>query len=497
MKTSIVIFGASGDLTSRKLIPALYMNFRKQRLPEHMQIIGFSRHPFSDDGFREKMKEAMQTFAPDAFVQKEWERFASLLSYHQGDVGRANDYLSLAGKVNGAPGERADGLFYLAVAPHLYPSIVRQLGEARLLRAMGDEGWRRIVVEKPFGSDLASARELNRDLGNVVSEDQIYRIDHYLGKETVQNLLVFRFGNAIFEPLWNRNFIDHVQITVAETVSVGHRGGYYDTTGHLRDMFQNHLLQLLSLVAMEPPAAIEANALRDEKVKVLRSIRDIPEELSARMTVRGQYQGYRDEPGVDPGSTTETFAALQLYLDNWRWDGVPFYLRAGKMLAEKSSEIVIAFRRPPLQMFDILSGSTELLTNHLSMAIQPNEGIRLRFMTKVPDGGMTMKAAEMDFDFREAFSGALMPDSYERLLLDALSGDASLFARSDEIVLAWKLIDQIRCGWLGDAAPPLQQYAPGSWGPGDADHLLGRDGRWWVHGAAPTGRPEGQKGSAS
>ena len=260
MQTSIVIFGASGDLTSRKLIPALYMNFLKKRLPENTRIFGFSRHPFSDDAFRAKMKEAVCAAAPVSFTEEEWQKFAQLLFYHQGDIERLNDFLALAGQVNAADGEEANVLFYLAVAPQLYPLIVRKLDEARLLQAMGNNGYRRIVVEKPFGSDLATAQDLNKELRSVVGEDQIYRIDHYLGKETVQNLLVFRFGNAIFEPLWNRNFIDHVQITVAETVGVGHRGGYYDTTGQLRDMFQNHLLQLLALVAMEPPAMVEANA---------------------------------------------------------------------------------------------------------------------------------------------------------------------------------------------------------------------------------------------
>jgi glucose-6-phosphate 1-dehydrogenase len=480
MKKSIVIFGASGDLTSRKLIPALYMNFRKKRLPEDTQIIGFSRHPFSDDAFRDKMKEGLLALVPEAFVQDDWQKFARLLFYHTGNVERLNDYLTLSGKVNSTDEDGADAIFYLAVAPKLYPIIVRKLDEARLLTPMGNKGYRRIVVEKPFGSDLQTAQDLNRALTRVVSEDQIYRIDHYLGKETVQNILVCRFGNAIFEPLWNRNYIDHVQITVAETVGVEHRAEYYDQTGHLRDMFQNHLLQLLALVAMEPPAAVEANALRDEKVKVLRSIREIPEEQFARVTVRGQYSGYRAEPGVDPHSNTETFAAAQLFLDNWRWQGVPFYLRSGKMLGGKSSEIVIRFRRPPLQMFDLLSGSTELSTNHLRITIQPDEGIHLRFMTKVPDGGMTMHPAEMNFRFRETFHETPIPESYERLLLDALTGDASLFARNDEILLAWKLVDAIRRGWQGDSAPPLQLYEQGSWGPADADRLLGRDGRWWV-----------------
>jgi glucose-6-phosphate 1-dehydrogenase len=479
MKRTIVIFGASGDLTFRKLIPALYMCFRKKRLPEGTQIIGFSRKPYSDDAFREKLKEGLRTIAPDEFVQEEWQAFAPLVSYHAGNVERVNDYISLSERVNSLDGEAADGLFYLAVAPALYPVIVRNLNEARLLTAAGSNGYRRIVVEKPFGSDLASAQDLDRALHTVMGEDQIYRIDHYLGKETVQNILVLRFGNAIFEPLWNRNYIDHVQITVAETVGVEHRADYYEHTGQLRDMFQNHLLQLLALVAMEPPVAVEANALRDEKVKVLRSIREIPGELSVRTTVRGQYAGYRSEPGVAPDSATETFFAIQLFLDNWRWQGVPFYLRSGKKLGAKRSEIVIRFRRPPHQMFDLLSGSTELSTNHLCISIQPDEGIHLRFMTKVPDGGMMMRPATMDFGFRDTFSGTPIPESYERLLLDAMHGDASLFARSDEIVLAWRLVDAIRRGWQGDAAPALQLYEPGSWGPADADRLLWKDGRWW------------------
>ena len=480
MKRSIVIFGASGDLTSRKLIPALYSNFRKKRLPEGTSIIGFSRHPFTDDAFREKMRQAVLEYRPAEFAVDDWNAFAHALSYHPGSVEKINDYLDLAPKVNTMDGGTADCLFYLAIAPSLYPVVVNNLNEARLLEAMGNNGYRRIIVEKPFGHDLASAQALNADLLHVVHEDQVYRIDHYLGKETVQNLLVLRFGNAIFEPLWNRNYIDHVQITVAETVGVEHRAGYYDQTGVLRDMFQNHLLQLLTLVAMEPPVAVDAGALRDEKVKVLRSIRDIPEEMSARYTVRGQYAGYRAEPGVAPSSCTETFAAVQLYLDNWRWQGVPFYLRSGKMLGEKLSEIVIRFRRPPHQMFDVLSGSTELSTNHLTIAIQPDEGIHLRFLTKVPDGGMAMRPADMDFHFRDAFQSIPIPESYERLILDALHGDPSLFARDDEIALAWRLVDSIRRGWEGEAAPLLSTYSPGSWGPMDSDRLLWKEGRWWM-----------------
>jgi glucose-6-phosphate 1-dehydrogenase len=292
---------------------------------------------------------------------------------------------------------------------------------------------------------------------------------------------VLRFGNAIFEPLWNRNYIDHIQITVAESVGVGHRAGYYDTTGALRDMFQNHLLQLLTLVAMEPPAKVEANALRNEKVKVLEAIREIAPEYASRFTVRGQYEGYLSEEGVDPASNTETFAALQLYVDNWRWQGVPFYLRSGKFLKEKASEIIIQFRRPPTQIFDVQAGVTELFTNRLSICIQPDEGMHLRFIAKVPDQGMTTRPVDMDFHYRDSFTGQAIPEAYERLLLDALRGDASLFARSDEIELAWKLIDGIRGGWEGEGAPALEKYDPHTWGPTAAEGLLGHEGRWWVH----------------
>jgi glucose-6-phosphate 1-dehydrogenase len=479
MKTTIVIFGATGDLTSRKLIPALYMNFRKKRLPEDTYIIGFSRSPYSDESFRTKMKEAVQEFIPSEYDEKDWDGFAPLLSYHPGGVDRLDDYLSLGKTKILSEGNSENYLFYLALAPHLYPVVVNNLNEAGLLHS-DSGGYRRLIIEKPFGRDLPTAKELNRQLLSVADEKQLYRIDHYLGKETVQNLLVFRFGNAIFEPLWNRNYIDHIQITVAETVGVEHRAGYYETTGVLRDMFQNHLLQLLALVAMEPPAAIEAGGLRDEKVKVLRSVRTVTPEMSNRLTVRGQYDGYRAQPGVDPGSTTETFGAVQLFIDNWRWQGVPFYLRSGKMLIEKVSEIVVRFRRPPHQMFDILSGSTELSTNHLSICIQPDEGFHLQFMTKVPDGGMMMRPANMNFHYRDSFHEAPIPESYERLLLDALSGDPSLFTRNDEIELAWGLIDAIRSGWEGENAPPLEIYTPRSWGPPGADRLLWRDGRWWV-----------------
>jgi glucose-6-phosphate 1-dehydrogenase len=381
----------------------------------------------------------------------------------------------------GVAGTPNNCLFYLATAPEFYTMIVRQLAEASLLGETSQSGYRRVIVEKPFGRDLPSALALNQELHNGLNENQIYRIDHYLGKETVQNMIVFRFGNAIFEPLWNRNYIDHVQITVSESVGVEHRAGYYDTAGVLRDMFQNHLLQLLTLVAMEPPVAFEANALRNEKVKVLSAIREISPEHSAVATVRAQYEGYRREEGVAPGSTTETFAALRLFVDNWRWQGVPFYLRSGKMMKDKASEITVQFRRPPTQILDTQAGRTELFTNRLTICIQPDEGIHLRFIAKVPDQGMETRPVEMDFDFRNSFGAKAIPEAYERLLLDSLNGDASLFARSDEIELAWNLIDGIRAGWESEHASPLLTYKQQTWGPEASDDLLGRDGRWWVH----------------
>ncbi len=481
MKTTIVIFGASGDLTARKLIPALYSNFRKGRLPEETSIVGFSRHPYTDEAFRQKMKDALLEFVPGEFNEKEWGLFARTLFYQRGDIDKLDDFRSLAQKVGASGATPGNFLFHLALAPSFYLTVVERLHEAGLIARDERNGFRRVIIEKPFGRDLPSAVDLNTQLLRFVKEDQIYRIDHYLGKETVQNLLVFRFGNSIFEPLWNRRYIDHIQITVSETVGVEHRANYYDQAGVLRDMFQNHILQLLTLVTMEPPAVADANSLRDEKVKVLRAIREIDPGKSARYTVRGQYEGYTKETGVDPRSTTETYAAIELFIDNWRWQGVPIYLRSGKMLPDKVSQIAIRFVRPPHQMFDVPSGATQLSTNHLSICIQPDEGFHLGFMTKVPDGGMSMRPADMDFHFRESFRDQPIPDSYERLLLDAMHGDPSLFTRSDEIELAWKFIDSVRAGWHGENAPPLEEYPKHTWGPASADRLLWSSGRWWRH----------------
>jgi glucose-6-phosphate 1-dehydrogenase len=485
MSTSIVIFGASGDLTRRKLIPGLYNNFRKKRLPERTSVIGFARRPYTSELFRDKMREAIVTFAPAEFREDDWRSFASRLFYQQGEFEGAEHYQALAQRINGIDGPPENSLYYLATTPESYPVVATNLAEANLLTEAGASGRRRVVIEKPFGRDLPSAVALDRVLHGVLKENQIYRIDHYLGKDTVQNVNVFRFGNAIFEPLWNRNYIDHVQITVAEKVGVEHRAGYYDKAGVLRDIFQNHLLQLLTLVAMEPPAVFEADALRNEKVKVLSALREMPPEHSARSTVRAQYEGYTSEEGVESKSTTETFAAMRLFIDNWRWQGVPFYLRSGKMMKEKSSEIVIQFRRPPTQILDLQAGRTELFTNRLSICIQPDEGIHLHFITKVPDQGMQTRPVDMDFHYRDSFGANAIPEAYERLLLDALNGDASLFSRSDEIELAWQFVDGIRSGWESEHAPPLLLYKPQTWGPRAADDLLGRDGRWWIHDCKP------------
>ncbi|HLP14825.1 MAG TPA: glucose-6-phosphate dehydrogenase [Bacteroidota bacterium] len=476
--TVLVIFGASGDLTSRKLIPALFALHRKKRLTDAISIIGVSRKQYSDDDFRSHLRTA----AGEAEGASEWEAFARNVFYQPGDIGNDSGFKALSEKICAVAGTDVfNCLFYLALAPELYAATIEHLGRAGFFTESEENGYRRVIIEKPFGRDFESCTVLNKDIQRYLAEHQIYHIDHYLGKETVQNVLIFRFGNAIFEPLWNRNYIDHVQITVAESVGVEHRAGYYDTSGVLRDMFQNHLLQLLTLVAMEPPALIEADSLRNEKVKVLRTLREIAPEHSARHTVRAQYEGYRSEPGVAPDSTTETYAALRIYIDNWRWQGVPFYLRSGKMLSEKATEIIIQFRRPPTQIFDTQTGSTELFTNRLSICIQPDEGIHLRFITKDPDGGMKTHPVAMAFQSPQAVA-AESPDAYERLLLDALNGDASLFTRSDEIELAWKFIDSIRAGWMEDHAPGLTTYARGSWGPSEADDLLACEGHWWILG---------------
>jgi glucose-6-phosphate 1-dehydrogenase len=485
----VVIFGASGDLTRRKLMPALFSLACEGLLPEKFAVIGVARSELDDDSFRQMIVAGIE--AHSRLDPEECEmlaEFAGKISYHQAQYDDPAGCVALRKRLNKIA--RAwDGvsncLFYLATPPQIYSTIIEQLGKAGLAQEAEDH-WRRIIIEKPFGHDLPSAVELNRQVHDVFDESQVYRIDHYLGKETVQNLLVFRFGNAIFEPLWNRNYIDHVQITVAEEVGLGSRAGYYDSAGILRDMFQNHLLQLFTLAAMEPPAEFNAVSLRDEKVKVLKSIRPIRPEDVGEYTVRAQYRTYRDEKGVALGTETPTFAVLKLFIDNWRWRNVPFYLRSGKALADKVTEVSIQFRHVPHLMFP-LPLSEQLPPNVLGLCLQPNEGMHLRFETKIPGAGMRTRSVDMTFLYEQDFGKNTLPDAYERLILDALQGDASLFTRSDEIELAWATVDPILEGWASKYAPTLAFYESNTWGPGKADEFIQADGRNWLYGCGKNG----------
>jgi glucose-6-phosphate 1-dehydrogenase len=473
---SLIIFGASGDLTSRKLIPALFQLSCKGRLPEGTRIVGISRTPFNDDQWRETLAKTTAEFSEEPFDRGAWDHFAGSVHYQPGNIDNVDDFHALGKRLETIEADcDVQRIFYLATAPRFYAEAATNLGASGL----ADEkyGPPRVVIEKPFGTDQKSARELNAVVHKVFREEQVYRIDHYLGKETVQNILVLRFANSIFEPVWNRNYIDHVQITVAEEVHVGRRGGYYDQAGVLPDMFQNHLLQLLMVVAMEAPVRFAANPVRDEKVKVLAAIRALEGRAVAADTLRGQYRGYRNEPGVASESQTATFAALRLAVDNWRWQGVPFYLRSGKAMSCRTTQIVIQFRSPPHMVFNSHT-TTTCEANRLVIQVQPAEGIQLHFQTKVPDAGMQLRMTDLDFRFQKEFSG-VMPDAYQRLLLDTFIGDASLFARSDEVELAWGIIDPILAAWQETHQPELLVYEPGLWGPEESTQWMQRQGRQW------------------
>jgi glucose-6-phosphate 1-dehydrogenase len=494
---TMVIFGATGDLTERKLGPALYNLQLGGFLPPEFTVVGFARRPLSDEEFREHLRKGVDAYSRNRPAKDSiWESFTRGVMYHKGEFHDASAYEELAKlleRIDRDRGTAGNRLFYLAVPPNLYPEIVRHLGAAGLA-ATGSErktgskrGWSRVIVEKPFGSDLASARKLNRELREEFDERQIYRIDHYLGKETVQNLSVFRFGNGLFEPIWNRRYIDSVQITVAETVGVEGRGEFYDQTGALRDIIQNHGLQLMATFAMEPPVEFTAEDLRDEKLKVLRAVKPMSVDEVAQASVRGQYVSgwveghkvvsYRDEPEVAPDSQTETFVALKLGIDSWRWAGVPFYIRTGKALPTRVTEISVQFRRAPLALF-ARAGAPQIDPNILAIRVQPDEGILLRFGAKVPGQGLNIRAVNMDFRYGSSFA-VDSPDAYETLLLDCMVGDASLFTRNDEVERAWAILDPVLEAWHSGRGGPLHFYAAGEWGPPAADELLERERRAW------------------
>ena len=491
---SIVIFGASGDLTARKLIPALYQLYQEQQMPPDFRIVGFARREKTDAGWREELREALDQFSRTKPVSEPvWKTFSDHIAYCQGDLTDSTAYQKLE-KVLASYGSgplRRNLLCYLATGPSQFGPAVEALYQAGLVHKSNGtnngDGWQRIVVEKPFGHDLESAHQLNRELTRYAAEQQVFRIDHYLGKETVQNILMFRFSNAIFERLWNRDSIDHVQITVSEELGVGQRGGYYEEAGALRDMVQNHLLQVLSLIAMEPPVSLDAESIRDEKVKLLKSIRAMKPEDVSRQIVRGQYfagtvdgqlrPGYRQEPKVKPDSNTETYVALKLFIDNWRWSGVPFYLRTGKNLPVSASEVRIQFRPTPHVLFAAECGQN-LDANALALRLQPDEGIYLRFNGKVPGTSLEVRPVRMHFSYDAEF-GAYTPEAYERLLLEAMTGDATLFIRRDEVETAWQIADSIRKSWNGKALTNREFYSAGTWGPVAADDLLAQAGHAW------------------
>jgi len=484
---TLVVFGASGDLTRRKLVPAIYDLAAERHLPGGFSLLGVARSPMSDEQFRERMHSGVEEFARSPADSAVWEQFAASLSYLAMDYGDPEGYRRLAQTLERLAKERGSGgnaLYYLATPPGAFPEIIRQLGEAGLARPASAGRWARIVVEKPFGRDLASALSLNRLLQDTFGEEQVYRIDHYLGKETVQNILVFRFANGIFEPVWNRSFVDHVQITVAESIGVEDRGSYYEQAGALRDMVQNHLMQLLALVAMEPPASLAPASVREEKAKLVRAIRPVTAEQAAQCAVRGQYgpgsvagapvPGYRQEKGVAPDSRSETYAALRLQVDNWRWAGVPFYLRSGKRLPRRVSEIAVRFRLPPLQLFP-QTPADQVEPNLLAFRIQPDEGISLKFEAKLPGQELHVRPVNMEFRYGTSF-GVSVPEAYETLLLDAMHGDPTHYASGEMVETCWALFEPILEAWAATPPSGWPNYEAGTWGPTEADALFASDG---------------------
>ncbi len=486
----LVVFGASGDLTGRKLLPALYSLAHEGHLPAGQAILGVARTPWTDEQFRAEMRRAAEEHSRRAPIREAvWDTFAQGLFYQQGELGEDSLFEAIAERTEEIDRARGTGgrrIYYLAIPPTLFEPTAAMLGKHGLVAQPGEERWTRAIVEKPFGHDLASARELNRAAVSVFGERQLFRIDHYLGKETVQNLLVLRFANGIFEPFWNRQYVDHVQLTVAESIGIGSRGSYFERAGIVRDVVQNHMLQLLALVAMEPPAVFAPDPVRDEKVKVFAALRPFPEGDLSGLALAGQYEagaingesvrGYRSEEDVEGDSSTATFAAIKVWIDNWRWAGVPFYLRAGKRLPKRATSISIHFRPAPHALLRGTDGA-EPRPNILAIRIQPDEGISLRFDSKVP--GPTMRTHPVTMEFRYATSfGADPPEAYERLLLDAMTGDATLFARRDEVEAAWSWLDPLLERWRAGGAAP-RGYDAGTWGPPEADELMERDGRAW------------------
>jgi glucose-6-phosphate 1-dehydrogenase len=486
---ALVIFGAGGDLTKRKLIPALYNLVREGLLHDDFAVIGFARQPIGDDGYRAKLEADMREFATSELTPQQWGWLKERVCYCQADFNEPDAFQKLGAvlaRVEKERGTRGNALFYLATAPEFFGEVVRKLSSAGLVQE-SDGRWRRIIVEKPFGRDFDSARALNAELRSIIDERQIYRIDHYLGKETVQNLMMFRFANGIFEPIWNRRYVDHVQITVAETVGVESRGDYYDKSGCLRDMVPNHIFQLISLVAMEPPISFEADAVRDEQTKVLRAMPPMTPEEVLQRTVRGQYgdgrvgakevKAYRATPKVRPDSRTETYVAMKLNIDNWRWTGVPFYLRVGKAMARRHTEIAITFKRPPYTLFRD-TPIDKLTPNQIVINVQPDEGISLVFGAKVPGATVRLGRVQMDFRYADHF-GSTPSTGYERLLYDAMAGDATLFQRADMVEASWKVVAPLLDVWQSLPPRNFPNYAAGSAGPKEADELLAKDQRAW------------------